>query len=216
VPRSRNAPPLPALACCVRRQRPTSRLPLPHRSPAPARARPKRLPARKDPGGSRTTARAARVRAAIPAAKSAAAAPSIAPLPPPATSCSAPSANPPSGRRSSMALMPNGNTARRCLAPPSRHRMRSRSASTTAAGRAYSCPLQLIYRANCSLFVLIESGVNGLEFPPMTSPRLSSEHQPSKKPAARGVLASAGYLLARLSPNFCRGQARTRRRPPTK
>src|SRR5262249_10357503 len=65
---------------------------------------------------------------------------SIAPLPPPATSCSAPSANPPSGRRSSMALMPNGKTARRCLAPPSRHRMRSRSDSTTAMGTGVFMP----------------------------------------------------------------------------
>src|SRR5215468_8039903 len=31
-----------------------------------------------------------------------------------------------------MALMPNDNTTRRCLAPPSRHRMRSRSASMVA------------------------------------------------------------------------------------
>jgi len=43
-----------------------------------------------------------RVRAATPAVKSAAAAPSIAPWPPPATSCSAPSAKPPSGRRPSI------------------------------------------------------------------------------------------------------------------
>src|ERR1700722_7499638 len=39
-----------------------------------------------------------RVRAAMPAANSAAAAPSIAPLPPPATSCKEPSASPPPGR----------------------------------------------------------------------------------------------------------------------
>src|ERR1700677_2093990 len=39
-----------------------------------------------------------RVRAAIPAANKAAAAPSTTPLPPPATSCSAPSARPPPGK----------------------------------------------------------------------------------------------------------------------
>jgi hypothetical protein len=46
---------------------------------------------------------------------------STTPFPPSATSCSAPSAKPPSGRCSSMALIPKGNTTRLCLAPPSRH-----------------------------------------------------------------------------------------------
>lgn len=54
------------------------------------------------------------------AANSAAAAPSIAPFPPPATSCSAPSAKPPSGRCRSIALMPKGSTVRRRPAAPSR------------------------------------------------------------------------------------------------
>src|SRR5690606_28851523 len=49
-------------------------------------------------------------RAAMPAAKSAAAAPSIAPLPPPATSCRAPSASPPPGRRESTSATPKGST----------------------------------------------------------------------------------------------------------
>ena len=69
------------------------------------------------------------VRATMPAAKSAAAAPSIAPLPPPATSCSAPSANPPAGRCRSIALMPKGSTARLRPDAPSSPRMRSRSSS---------------------------------------------------------------------------------------
>src|SRR3546814_3684221 len=50
------------------------------------------------------------VRAAIPAAKSAAAAPSIAPLPPPAISCSAPSARPSPGSRESTSAIPMGST----------------------------------------------------------------------------------------------------------
>src|SRR5450631_476049 len=70
-----------------------------------------------------------RVRAAIPAAKSAAAAPSIAPWPPPATSCSAPSANPPPGRCRSIALMPKGSTNRWRLDAPSSRQMRARSSS---------------------------------------------------------------------------------------
>jgi hypothetical protein len=76
-----------------------------------------------------------RVRAAIPAAKSAAAAPWIVPLPPPATSCSAPSANPPPGRCRSIALMPKGSTNARRLAAPSSRRMRARSSSISGRGR---------------------------------------------------------------------------------
>src|SRR5258708_364579 len=102
-----------------------------------------------------------RVRAAIPAAKSAAAAPSIAPLPPPATSCSAPSANPPSGKRSSMALTPNGNTARRCLSPPSRHRMRSRSAAITAMGTGVYMPCyNLLWGPHVPYLFSLRLGVN--------------------------------------------------------
>src|ERR1700730_18385287 len=70
-----------------------------------------------------------RSRAAIPAAKRAAAAPSIAPWPPPTTSCSAPSANPPPGRCQSIALRPKGSTNRRGPAAPSRRRIRSRISS---------------------------------------------------------------------------------------
>ena len=56
------------------------------------------------------------VRAAIPVAKSAAAAPSIAPLPPPAISCNAPSGSAPPGSRASTLATPKGNegVARRC------------------------------------------------------------------------------------------------------
>ncbi len=50
-------------------------------------------------------------RAAIPATKSAAAAPSIAPFRPPVTSCSAPSASPPPGSTVSIAGTPKGNAA---------------------------------------------------------------------------------------------------------
>src|ERR1700677_4337662 len=50
-----------------------------------------------------------RVRAAIPAAKRAAAAPSIAPLPPPTVSCNAASGSAPTGRRASTAPTPKGN-----------------------------------------------------------------------------------------------------------
>jgi hypothetical protein len=39
-----------------------------------------------------------------------------------------------------MALMPNGN---RCLAPPSRHRKRLRSASTTAMGKDVFMPVTI-------------------------------------------------------------------------
>jgi hypothetical protein len=41
---------------------------------------------------------------------------------------------------SSMASMPNGNTACRCLTPPSRHRIRSRSASTLDCGQGLLLP----------------------------------------------------------------------------
>jgi hypothetical protein len=50
------------------------------------------------------------VRAAMPAEKSAAAAPSMAPLPPPATSCSAPRTSPPLGSRESNSAIPKGST----------------------------------------------------------------------------------------------------------
>lgn len=50
------------------------------------------------------------VLAAMPALKRAAAAPSSAPLPPPATSCSAPRASPRPGRRSSTSGIPKGST----------------------------------------------------------------------------------------------------------
>src|SRR6516225_12275101 len=51
-----------------------------------------------------------RLRAAMPAEKSAAAALSMAPLPPPATSCSAPRASPPRGSRESNSASPKGST----------------------------------------------------------------------------------------------------------
>src|SRR6516225_9323038 len=46
----------------------------------------------------------------MPAEKSAAAAPSMAPLPPPATSCSAPRASPPPRSRESNSASPKGST----------------------------------------------------------------------------------------------------------
>ncbi len=74
------------------------------------------------------------VRAAIPAANKAAAAPSTAPLPPPATSCNAPIARPPPGRCWSIAASPNGKTAATGLAPASSRRIFSRKTSITAGG----------------------------------------------------------------------------------
>lgn len=69
--------------------------------------------------------------AAIPAEKSAAAAPSIAPLPPPATSCNEPSASPSPGKRRSISATPNERTWRPRPLVPSRRWMRSRSSETT-------------------------------------------------------------------------------------
>lgn len=75
------------------------------------------------------------VRAATPAVKSAAAAPSTAPFPPPATSCSAPSARPPPGSRPSISGTPNGNAFRTRASRPSRSWTRSRrSARTDVSG----------------------------------------------------------------------------------
>ena len=71
------------------------------------------------------------VRAAIPAAKSAAIAPSTAPLPPPVTSCRLPRASPPSGRTRSISATPKGRTPRAAPCPPSRRPMRSRSSEMT-------------------------------------------------------------------------------------
>jgi hypothetical protein len=76
-----------------------------------------------------------RVRAAIPAAKSAAAAPSIAPFPPPATSCSASSASPPLGSRESISARPKGNTDAARLFRPSTCRTWARKDSMADKGR---------------------------------------------------------------------------------
>jgi len=76
------------------------------------------------------------VRAAIPATKRAAAAPSIAPLPPPATSCSAPSARPPAGSRASISASPNGNAVVTRRRRSSIRRTWPRRTSMSDGGRA--------------------------------------------------------------------------------
>jgi len=78
-----------------------------------------------------------RVRAAIPAMKRAAAAPSIAPLPPPATSCSAPSARPPAGSRASISASPNGNAVVTRRRRSSIWRTWARRTLMSDGGRAY-------------------------------------------------------------------------------
>lgn len=82
-----------------------------------------------------------RVRAAIPAVKSAAAAPSSAPFPPPATSCRVPHGSPPPGSRESTAARPKGNTvvARRCR--PSIWRTWARKDSIADDGRTLGVDL---------------------------------------------------------------------------
>ena len=77
-----------------------------------------------------------RVRAAIPATKRAAAAPSIAPLPPPPTSCSAPSARPPPGSRASISASPNGNAVVTRWRRSSIWRTWARRTSMSNGGRA--------------------------------------------------------------------------------
>jgi len=60
-----------------------------------------------------------------------------------------------------MALIPNGNTARRCLAPPSRHRMRSRSAATTAMGTGVYMPCyNLLWDLHVPYLFSLYLGVN--------------------------------------------------------
>ena len=71
------------------------------------------------------------VRAATPAVNSAAAAPSIAPFPPPATSCRAPAASPPPGSTASIRFTPKGSTARSRAPPCSSRSMRERSSAST-------------------------------------------------------------------------------------
>src|ERR1700761_7413150 len=72
------------------------------------------------------------VRANTPAANRAAAAPSRGPLPPPATSWSAPKAKPPPGSRSSISGTRNGKTPRETQSPASIRRIFSRRASIWA------------------------------------------------------------------------------------
>lgn len=78
------------------------------------------------------------VRAAIPATKQAAAAPSTVPLPPPATSCRQPSASPPPGSLRSSAEMPKGRTSRVRAPSPSSCEIRARRAAM-AGLMARSC-----------------------------------------------------------------------------
>jgi len=80
-------------------------------------------------GGSRTIARDF-VRAAIPACERVQRQPRRPRRFRAATSCRAPSVKAHSGQPLINALIPNGNTARRCPLPASRHRMRSRSPAT--------------------------------------------------------------------------------------
>lgn len=102
-----------------------------------------------------------RVRAAIPATKQAAAAPSTAPFPPPATSCRQPRANPPPGSFWSSDGTPKGSTSRVRAPSPSSREIRARRAAM-AGLMARSC----IWKADsgssqgqilmlCSLFVLL-------------------------------------------------------------
>jgi hypothetical protein len=91
----------------------------------------------------------------MPAAKSMAAAPSTASLPPPQTSCRLASANPPPGSRSSMSGTPKGSTARSRAVRPSNCRMRSRRSATTAwAAEADIGVAAPGFEKICSLFVL--------------------------------------------------------------
>ena len=88
-----------------------------HRSPGREQGRPGPVAGAKRSGRAMHQSTLPFVRAAMPAAKSAAAAPSIAPLPPPATSCRAPSASPPPGRRESTSAIPKGSTDLNAAAP---------------------------------------------------------------------------------------------------
>ena len=93
-----------------------------------------------------------RVRAAMPATKRAAAAPSIAPWPPPATSCSAPSARPPTGSRASISASPNGNAVVTRRRRSSIWRTWAHRTSMSDGGpRGLDGTLGLAFRA-CSLF----------------------------------------------------------------
>ena len=68
-----------------------------------------------------------------------AAAPSIAPLPPPATSCSAPSAKPPSGRCWSMALPRWRDQRLRWCRPPNRRTASRRPDASAASSATHAC-----------------------------------------------------------------------------
>ena len=76
------------------------------------------------------------VRAAIPAANRAAAAPSTVPDPPPANSCRAPWASPPPGRIASISATPNGRQPAFLAPSPSMEEMRSRRSARTWARTA--------------------------------------------------------------------------------
>jgi hypothetical protein len=92
--------------------------------------------------------------AAMPAEKRAAAAPSMAPFPPPATSCRAPNGSPPPGSRESTTATPKGSTvvAHRCR--PSICRTRTRRDSRADGGRTAEGVLHGHEMGSCSLFVL--------------------------------------------------------------
>ncbi len=101
------------------------------------------------------------VRAAMPATKQAAAAPSTAPFPPPATSCRHPSANPPPGSLRSSTGTLKGRTSRVRAPSPSNCVIRSRSAKMAGLRRRVlmrkgcSKGCHGGFSLICSLFVLI-------------------------------------------------------------
>lgn len=85
------------------------------------------------------------IRAAMPATNRLAAAPSTAPEPPPATSCSAPSARPPPGSRESTAGRPNGRNSLACRRPDSIAAMLARSAVTSALDTVLTFRLRTMF-----------------------------------------------------------------------
>lgn len=85
------------------------------------------------------------VRPAMPATNRAAAAPSTAPVPPPATSCSAPSAKPPPGSLASTASSPKGRTSLACRRPASIAAILARSAATSALDTVLTLTLRMMF-----------------------------------------------------------------------
>lgn len=100
------------------------------------------------------------VRAATPAPNEAAAAPSTAPLPPPAISCNAPSARPPPGSRESTSVIPNGRTDLARLVRPSIRSICARKESMAGSGRKLPVDLRGRVRHHVLyLFSILPAGV---------------------------------------------------------